>query len=326
MKVLVTGGAGYIGSHAVYKLIENGYDVIVVDNLSTGYLENIHEKAKFYNGDIKNAEFLNTVFKIEKNISSILHFAGSIIVSESIENPSLYFENNVCATNILLSISKKFNIKNFIFSSTAAVYGEIDNVPINESNNTHPINPYGQSKLACEFLIKSWAEINDVNYIIFRYFNVCGAHKNLKLGIKVKKLTHLIPSIAQVALLNNKPFEIFGDTYNTKDGTCIRDFIHVEDLIDAHIKGLEWLKENKKSSIFNLGSGFGYSVKEIYDSAVKELKINIDLIISPKRIGDPAKLYASTKLSENVLKWKPKLNLSDMIRSEYNFRKKLLGK
>lgn len=322
MKVLVTGGAGYIGSHAVYLLIEKGYDVVIVDNLVKGFESNLNKKAKFYNADIRNYEAIKSIFEKEKNIEAIMHFAGLIVVPESVEKPLDYFDVNTNGVLNLLNVAKDYkNLKTFIFSSTAAVYGEPKKVPISEDDIKEPINPYGQSKLAAENLIKSWAKAYNKNYVIFRYFNVAGAHKNQKIGVKGKGLTHLLPLVISCAIDNKKIFTIYGDDYQTKDGTCIRDFVHVNDLVEAHLIGMEWFIKNKKSDIFNLGKGDGYSVKEVLDKAIKVLNIPINNEYGPRRQGDPEKLFSNTSKVFKILKWKPKYSLEEIITSEYNFRK-----
>lgn len=321
MKVLVTGGAGYIGSHATYALIEKGYEVVIIDNLKKGFESNIHPKAKFYNVDICNQDEINNVFEKEKDIEAIMHFAGLIIVPESIEKPLKYFDVNTNGVWNLLNVAKNFNIKTFIFSSTAAVYGDAKKYPIYEDDVKNPINPYGQSKLAAEFLIQSWAKAYQRNFVIFRYFNVAGSHQSGKIGIKGKSLTHLVPLVIDAALDLNKTFYIFGNNYETKDGTCIRDFVHVNDLVNAHILGMEWSIKNKSSDIFNLGTGNGYSVKEVLDITKNELKIDIKYEIAQPRAGDPPKLYSDISRVKNALKWEPRYSLKEIILSEYKFRK-----
>ncbi|MGL5591393.1 MAG: UDP-glucose 4-epimerase GalE [Mycoplasmoidaceae bacterium] len=325
MKVLVTGGAGYIGSHAVYSLIEKGYDVVIVDNMSKGFESNIHQDAKFYQADIRDEKELERIFSIEKNISSVIHFAGLIVVPESVLKPLDYFNNNTYGVEILLKVCTKFNVKNFVFSSTAAVYGEPKNIPILETDIKEPINPYGDSKLAAEAIIRGWAKANNSNYVIFRYFNVAGTHHNGKIGIKTLKPTHLLPCVVKSAIDNQK-FIVMGTDYETKDGSCVRDFVHVVDLVEAHIIGLEWSIKNNKSDIFNLGSGEGYTVLEVLNKAIETLAIDIPYELGPRRDGDPAKLYADTKKVNSVLNWKPKTSLARMITTEYNFRKELTNK
>lgn len=324
MKILVTGGAGYIGSHAVYELIEQGYEVVIVDNLEKGFISNIHPQAKFYKVDLRNKEKLNDVFKQEKDIKSVMHFAGSIVVPESVQKPLEYFNNNVYSVQILLEIMNLYNVTNFVFSSTAAVYGEPKKVPIEEDDIKEPINPYGQSKFTAELLIQSWAKAYNGNYVIFRYFNVAGAHSSRKIGIKGKSLTHLVPLVIDTALdAENRVLNIYGNNYPTKDGTCIRDFVHVVDLVQAHILGLEWSIKNNKSNIFNIGSSSGYSVLEVYNQTIKTLNLKIKHQMCKKRDGDPAVLLASTKKIKEHLSWEPKKTLDEIIKTEYDFRQKL---
>lgn len=321
MKVLVTGGAGYIGSHAVHELIEKGYEVVVVDNLSKGFKENIHSQTSFYKVDLRNIKKLRKVFKKEKDIIAVMHFAGSIVVPESVIQPINYFNNNVYSVECLLKVMNEFNVKNIVFSSTAAVYGEPKKIPIMEDDIKEPINPYGESKLAAEALIRSWAKAYNGNFVIFRYFNVAGANENGQIGIRGKGLTHLVPIVISSAL-EDKTMNIYGDDYPTKDGSCIRDFVHVVDLAIAHVLGLEYTFQNK-SNIFNLGSSTGYSVLEVYNQAKKSLNIEIKSKISKRREGDPAILLASTSKVSNELNWEPKKTLDEILKSEFKFRKQL---
>lgn len=321
MKVLVTGGAGYIGSHAVYELISQGFDVVIIDNLSKGFKSNIHPNAIFYKVDLRNKKDVIKVFEKEKNIQAVMHFAGLIVVPESVTKPLEYYENNLYTVQILLEVMNQFNVKNIVFSSTAAVYGEPENNPIKEDDITKPINPYGESKLCAEMLIKSWSKAYKTNYVIFRYFNVAGANQNKKIGIKIDKPTHLVPVTVESVLDKNKIMNLFGNDYKTKDGSCIRDFIHVVDLVLAHILGLKWTIQNNLSDTFNLGSSKGYSVLEVIKCTQKTLNCQIKTKICPKRIGDPASLLASTTKVEKILNWKPQIELDQIIKSEYEFRK-----
>lgn len=322
MKILVTGGAGYIGSHTTYELIDKGYDVVVVDNLSKGFKSNVHPKATFYKVDLRDEKELIKVFEKEKDIKAVMHFAGYIVVPESVSKPLEYFDNNFHSVEILLKVMNVFDIKHFVFSSTAAVYGEPKKIPILETDEKSPINPYGNSKLAAEYLIKDWANAYGTNYVIFRYFNVAGTNKNGKIGIKGQVLTHLVPIVIDAALDTSKTMNVYGNDYETRDGSCIRDFVHVVDLAQAHILGLEWSIKNKKSDIFNIGSSTGFSVLEVLSQAKKSLNINIKSKIVGRRDGDPATLLASTAKIEFILKWKPKKSLDDIIKTEFNFRKK----
>ena len=325
MKVLVTGGAGYIGSHAVEELIAQGYQVVVIDNLTTGFQSNVHPEAKYYEVDLRNETALYDVFATEKNIGAIMHFAGAIVVSESVAEPLKYYDNNVHAVQVLLSVARAFKIKYFIFSSTAAVYGEPVQIPIKESDPKEPINPYGSSKLAAEWLVQAWAEAYKSHYVIFRYFNVAGAHENGLIGIKNQHLSHLVPVILDAAL-KNQQFLIYGQDYPTKDGTCIRDFIHVVDLVKAHILGLEWALKNQQSEIFNLGSATGYSVWEVYQTAQEVLNQNIKHLAVKRRPGDPTILLANVEKAKTILNWVPNKTLAEIIASEWNFRKQWMAK
>jgi len=321
MKVLVIGGAGYIGSHAVYELIHDNHEVIIMDNLSTGKKEMIHKKAKFYLGDITKKQELVEILKKEDNIDVVMHFAAKLIVPESLKIPLEYYHNNVEGVRIMLEVMNEFNIKNIVFSSTAAVYGEPVNFVCSEEDITIPVNPYGESKLACEKLIK-WASLaHNMNYCIFRYFNVAGADESLEIGLVKDNITHIIPIAIQTALGIRSEMAIFGDDYDTLDGTCIRDYIHVTDLAKAHILGAKYLIQNNKSLLVNLGSNSGYSVKEVIATVEKFLPVNYK--IADRRAGDPAKLIASNKLAKKLLNWDPIFNLEDMIKSDMEFRKKI---
>ncbi|TCG11602.1 UDP-glucose 4-epimerase GalE [Mycoplasma todarodis] len=323
MKVVVTGGAGYIGSHAVYALIEKGYEVVIIDNLSRGYKENVHPEAKFYEVDLRDVEEVKNVFDKEGKIDGIMHFAGYIVVPESVEKPLMYFNNNVYSVEKLLEAADHANINNIVFSSTAAVYGEPKVVPIKEGDVKEPVNPYGESKLAAEALIRGWTKARSKNHVIFRYFNVAGTHPSGKIGIRGRGLTHLLPCVIEAAIGKREMFDVMGTDYNTRDGSCIRDFIHVVDLVEAHIKGLEWSIKNKQSGIFNLGSGTGYSVLEVLNEAIKELNIDIPNKLVGRRKGDPATLLANVDNAAKTLGWATTQQLKTMIKSEYNFRKEL---
>ncbi len=321
MKVLVIGGAGYIGSHAVYELIRDNNEVVVMDNLSTGKKEMVHKDAKFYLGDITKKEDLEHVFELEKGIDVVMHFAAKLIVPESVKEPLEYYYNNVEGVRLMLEAMIKYNVKNVVFSSTAAVYGEPIKPVCEEDDITLPINPYGASKLATENMIKWVCNAYDMNYCIFRYFNVAGADSSLEIGLDKDNLTHLVPIVTQTILGLRDKMKVFGDDYDTEDGTCIRDYIHVTDLALAHILGAKYIKDNNKSLLVNLGSNNGYSVKEVIDIASKYGKVNYD--IEGRREGDPAKLIASNYKAKEILGWSPKYNLNDMILSDLEFRKKI---
>lgn len=305
MSVLVLGGAGYIGSHAVYQLIDQNYEVVVIDNLQTGHKDAVHPQAKFYEGDIRDKEFLRTVFAAEK-IDGVLHFAANSLVGESMEKPLMYFDNNVYGTQVLLEVMNEYGINNIVFSSTAATYGEQKVMPITEDMPTLPTNAYGETKLTMEKIMK-WCEIaHDLKYVSLRYFNVAGARSTGEIGEDHTPETHLIPLILQVPLGQREFISIFGDDYDTEDGTCIRDYIHVEDLIDAHILALSFLKNGGESNIFNLGSGSGYSVKDMIEAAREVTGHEIPAKVVPRRSGDPSKLIASSAKAKQVLGWEPK--------------------
>lgn len=324
LKICVIGGAGYIGSHAVYELIRDGHEVVIIDNLSTGSKDMVHSCAKFYLGDITKKEELTKIFKEECNVKPfdvVMHFAAKLIVPESVEMPLEYYHNNVEGVRIMLEVMKDFNIKNVVFSSTAAVYGEPINPVCHEEDRTEPINPYGETKLASEKLIKWVCSRYNMNYCIFRYFNVAGADESLEIGLNKDNLTHIIPITVQTALGIRNEMKVFGSDYDTLDGTCIRDYIHVSDLADAHVMGAKYLVENNKSLLVNLGSNKGYSVLEIIKEVEKFYPVNYT--ITDRRAGDPAKLIASNDKAKEILGWSAKRTLSDIIKSDIEYRKKL---
>ena len=269
--ILVCGGAGYIGSHAVRQLIDKGEEVIIVDNLETGHEDAIHPKAKFYKVDIRDEKSLNKVFE-ENKIDEVIHFAANSLVGESMTNPLKYFNNNVHGTEVLLKVMVAHDVNKIVFSSTAATYGEPKNIPILESDETNPTNAYGETKLCMEKMMK-WADkAHGVKYISLRYFNVAGAHVSGEIGEDHNPETHLIPLILQVPLGKREFISIFGDDYETHDGTCIRDYIHVTDLADAHILAVHKLREGSESNIYNLGSGNGFTVKEMIEAAKEAIQ------------------------------------------------------
>lgn len=305
MSILVLGGAGYIGSHAVYQLIEQGEDVVVIDNLQTGHRDAVHSKATFYEGDIRNIDFLRTVFK-EQSIQAVLHFAANSLVGESMEKPLQYFDNNVYGTQVLLQAMTEFKIDKIIFSSTAATYGNVTTMPITEDTPTSPTNAYGETKLTMEKLIKWCEQAHGIRYVSLRYFNVAGAREDGVIGEDHTPETHLVPIILQTALGQRKEITIFGDDYNTEDGTCIRDYIHVEDLIEAHLLALKYLTNGGASNIFNLGSNHGFSVKEMIEEARKVTGHPIPAVLGERRAGDPDILIASSEKAKTILGWAPK--------------------
>lgn len=303
MKVLVSGGAGYIGSHAVVQLLDKQYDVVVVDNLSTGHQWAVDKRAPFYQCDIRNKKDLDKIFKKEK-IDVVMQFAADIVVADSEKNPLKYYDNNVYGTISLLQTMLENNVKNIIFSSTAAVYGNTEKVPVEEKDPLDPISPYGATKAFVERILDDCRKAYGLNYCVFRYFNVAGAHEKYPIGQNVKKNTALIPIILEVASGERDFIGIFGNDYDTKDGTGIRDFIHVVDLVDAHILGINKLLKNE-SAIYNLGNGQGFSVLEMIEAARRVTGHPIPTKISPRRDGDIACSIASSEKAKTELGWMP---------------------
>lgn len=304
MAVLVTGGAGYIGSHTVYELIGQGYDVAVADNLSTGHIEAVHEKARFYNGDIRDRAFLGELFRKEA-VDGVIHFAASSLVGESMADPLKYYNNNMYGTMMLLETMVGNGIDKIVFSSSAAVYGEPESVPIREEDRTAPLNTYGETKLAMERMMKWTSAAHGLRYVALRYFNACGAHVSGCIGEDHCPETHLIPIILQAAAGRREYISVFGNDYDTPDGTCIRDYVHVTDLARAHVLALEYLSGGGKSDVFNLGSGRGFSVAEIIEHTKRVTGCDFAVKYEDRRLGDPAVLIASGDKAERVLGWRP---------------------
>jgi len=305
MAILICGGAGYIGSHAVKKLVEKDEEVIVLDNLSTGHKEAVNSKAKLYQGDLRDKDILRKIFT-ENKVETVMHFAASSLVGESVEKPLEYYENNVSAAINLLQVMKEFKINEFIFSSTAATYGEVNEDLITEDTRTLPTNPYGETKLAIEKLLKWYSQSSEFKYKVFRYFNVAGAAVDSSIGEDHSPETHLIPIVLEVALGKREELKVFGNDYDTEDGTCIRDYIHVEDLVVAHILGIQHLRATSESETYNLGNGFGFSVLDIINSAKKVTGKDIKYSVAKRRPGDPARLVASSERAQKELGWMPK--------------------
>lgn len=319
MTILVLGGAGYIGSHAVDQLISEGSDVVVVDNLLTGHREAIHPKARFYEGDIRDKAFLTDVFNKEK-IDSVIHFAASSLVGESVEKPLLYFNNNVYGMQILLEVMQDFDVKHIVFSSSAATYGDVKDPIIKETTPTNPASPYGATKLIMENMMKWCDGAYGMKFVALRYFNVAGAKSDASIGEDHNPESHLVPIILQVALGQRQELAIFGDDYDTADGTCVRDYVHVEDLIQAHILALNYLKEGNESNVFNLGSSTGYSVKEMLDAAREVTGKEIPAKIAPRRAGDPGTLVAASDKAKEILGWQPKYTqVKDIIKTAWDW-------
>jgi UDP-glucose 4-epimerase len=305
MTILVTGGAGYIGSHAVRQLRDKNYKVIVIDNLAFGHVEAIiDENVIFVKGDIGDKVLLDKIFS-EHKIDGVLHFAAYAYVGESVHDPLKYYQNNVGASLNLLEVMYKHKCNKLIFSSTCATYGKPMYLPIDENHPQDPINPYGASKLMLERIIKDYSNAYNLQYVFLRYFNACGASFDGKIGEDHDPETHLIPLVLQSIKNPDIPVTIFGTDYDTPDGTCIRDYIHVEDLSDAHLKALEYLLSGGKFLMCNLGVGRGYSVKEIINAANEVTQKSANVKFGQRREGDPPKLVADNKMAKTILGWEP---------------------
>ena len=322
MKILVAGGAGYIVSHTVYELIDNGADVVIIDSLETGHIEAVHPKARFYQGDIRDRAFLDDVLTKEKNIDGVIHFAANSLVGESMTNPLKYYDNNVYGTKVLLEKLIEYGINHVVFSSTAATYGEPKSIPIVETDPTQPTNAYGETKLAMEKMFK-WCDVaHGLKYVALRYFNACGAHISGKIGEAHNPESHLIPLILQVPNGKRESIKVFGTDYPTKDGTCVRDYIHVTDLAAAHILAVKYLIDGNESNTFNLGNGVGFTVNEVIEKAKQVTKLPIKVEQDARRAGDPAVLIASSEKAKEVLGWKPKYDsLETIIETAWNWHK-----
>ena len=319
MAILVLGGAGYIGSHTVYELIDAGRDVVVADNLLTGFRAAVHPKAHFYQLDIRDRSALDELFTKEK-IEGVIHFAASSQVGESMSDPLKYYDNNLHGTMVLLQAMVAHRVDKIVFSSTAATYGEPERVPILETDRTDPTNCYGETKLAMEHMMRWVSRAHGLKYVALRYFNACGAHPSGAIGEAHNPETHLISLILQVPNGQREKISIFGDDYPTKDGTCIRDYIHVSDLAQAHILALDHLLQGGESDVFNLGNGVGFTVKEVIDVARAVTGHPIPAETCPRRAGDPAQLIASSKKAVEQLGWKPKYNdLNTIIASAWKW-------
>ncbi|MBZ5753119.1 MULTISPECIES: UDP-glucose 4-epimerase GalE [Metabacillus] len=318
MAILVTGGAGYIGSHTVVELLNQGEEVIVIDNLQTGHEKSIKAET-FYQGDLRDRSFLHDVFS-KHDIEAVIHFAASSLVGESVSKPLDYYENNLIASYSLVSAMIEHGVNKIVFSSTAATYGEPKQIPIQEVDETCPTSPYGETKLAMEKMFRWCDGAYGLKSISLRYFNAAGALPDGEIGEDHEPESHLIPIILQVALGQRESIGIFGEDYPTEDGTCIRDYIHVMDLANAHWLALEHLRENESTDVFNLGNGKGFSVKEVIETARHVTGQSIPEVVSSRRAGDPAVLIASSEKAQTVLGWKPKYNnLETIIETAWNW-------
>ncbi|GAA5415695.1 UDP-glucose 4-epimerase [Paraliobacillus ryukyuensis] len=318
MTILVTGGAGYIGSHTVHFLKEQGQDVVVLDNLQKG-----HRKAMaavpFYQGELKDEILLDTIFDTHA-ITAIIHFAADSLVGESVKDPLTYYENNVIGTHTLVKKMVAHDVKHIVFSSTAAIYGEPNSIPIVENDPTIPTNPYGETKLAIEKMLKWCDQAYGLKSVCLRYFNAAGADPKSKIGEDHEPETHLIPIVLQVALDQRSSVSIFGDDYPTEDGSCVRDYIHVVDLAQAHYLAVQKLKQTQQSAVYNLGNGQGFSVKQVIDTCRKVTGHAIPAKISPRRAGDPATLVASSDKARTELGWEPRyVDLETIVQHAWNW-------
>jgi len=322
--ILVVGGAGYIGSHMVKDLLEAGYGVVTLDNLSTGHRD-LLTGGDFVEGDLSDERVLDRIFSSYR-ISSVMHFAAFALVGESVENPLKYYRNNLAATIALLSAMIRHDVKRFIFSSTAAVYGEPLEVPIREDHPCNPTNPYGTSKIAVEKMLQDCDSAYGLRYISLRYFNASGADESGIVGERHTNETHLIPLVLKVATGERESIRIYGTDYPTPDGTCIRDYIHVSDLTQAHLLALEVLLSDGESAVYNLGNNRGYSVREVIELAEKVTGKKIAVIETDRRPGDPARLIASSEKIKKSLGWKPKYeNLETIIKTAWVWHQKEVG-
>ena len=329
MNILITGAAGYIGSHCAINFINNNYNIIIFDNLETGHIEIIEElkklaNIKFIKGDLRNKSDVENLFK-ENKIDAVVHFAAYSLVEESVKNPSKYYNNNVVGTLNLIDSMVKYNVKKIVFSSTCATYGEPKYTPLDENHPQNPINPYGSTKLVIEYMLKDYDKAYNLKSIKLRYFNVAGCDEKSRTGEWHDIETHLIPNILKSTFENdgNKKFKIFGNDYNTPDGTCVRDYVNVEDLVEAHRLALEYLIKENKSDAFNLGTQKGNSVREVFDTCQKVLNKKIDVEIAQRREGDPEILYSNSQKAHKILNWHPKKTIEYSIKTAYEWECKL---
>ena len=328
MKILVTGGNGYIGSHTCVELLENNYEVIIIDNLSNSKKDTItkieeitNKKVIFYEGDVQDDKLLNKIFT-ENKIDAVIHFAGYKAVGESVSKPLMYYRNNIDSTLTLLEVMNKHNVKNIVFSSSATVYGTPKSLPIKEDFEVgHATNPYGETKIIIENILKDlYISDNDWNIAVLRYFNPIGAHKSGLIGENPNGIpNNLMPYIVKVATGELKELSIFGNDYNTKDGTGVRDYIHVVDLAKGHIKAIEWVLGSNGIDYFNLGTGNGYSVLELVEAFKKYNNIDVPYKIAPRRDGDIAECYADASYAKEKLGWSSMYGIEDMVKDSYNY-------
>lgn len=325
--ILVTGGAGYIGSHCVLALLKAANEVVVFDNLSTGHKETVDTLGKvgklhFVEGDLQNLSDISKVFD-DFNIEAVVHFAAFSQVGESMKNPQKYYYNNVYGTLNLLNAMIEHNVKKIVFSSTAATYGEPEYVPIDEKHPQNPINPYGNSKLMVEKIMDDYDRAYGLKSVRLRYFNVAGADSMALIGENHSVETHLIPNILKSTFDKGRTFEMYGDDYDTKDGTCVRDYINIEDLVSAHLAALKYLSDGGETNFFNLGTNDGNSVKEVFEACEHVTGQTIPVKVMPRRPGDPAVLIADNKKAKKFLNWIPQKSLQESIKTSYAWEEKM---
>ena len=324
--ILVTGGAGYIGSHCVLTLLKQGHEVIVFDSLETGHIETIETlrkfgKLRFIKGNLQNLSEIQTVFE-DNNIDSVVHFAAFSQVGESVNNPQKYYYNNVYGTLNLLNAMISHNVNKIVFSSTAATYGEPEYIPIDEKHPQTPINPYGNSKLMVEKIMDDYDRAYGLKSVRLRYFNVAGADIDTNIGEWHEPETHLIPNILKSTFGSGKIFEMYGNDYETKDGTCVRDYIDIGDLVDAHILALKYLNNGGDTNYFNLGTNSGSTVKDVFSACEDVTEKDIPVKVMPRRAGDPATLVADNKKAKQILGWTPEKSLTQSIQTAYRWELK----
>jgi UDP-glucose 4-epimerase len=318
--ILVTGGAGYIGSHVVKDLLRQNYKPIIFDNLQTGHRK-ATENALFIEGNLSDQRKLAEIFR-DNSIDAVMHFAADCLVGESVQNPIKYFNNNVKNSLKLIEIMEEFNVRKIVFSSSAAVYGDPEQIPIPELHPCAPSNPYGETKWIVEKVLQTFRDEGKLNFISLRYFNAAGADPEGELGEDHSPETHLIPLVIKAAL-DGTSVPVFGTDYNTPDGTCIRDYIHVSDLAQAHILALRKLEQGKFSGVYNLGNGNGYSVREVIETVKKVTGRKVVAVESPRRPGDPARLVASSEKIKEELGWIPKYtDLETIVNTAYHWHRK----
>lgn len=323
--ILITGGAGYIGSHCAINFLNSGYEIVIFDNLENGHIETVHAlekigKVHFIKGDLRNKEDIINVFKTF-DIDTVIHFAGYIEVAESVQNPSKYYRNNIIGSLNLFDAMVENDVKKIVFSSTCAVYGEPHYTPLDEKHPKNPINAYGKTKFMIEEILEDYDRAHGLKSIRLRYFNVAGADSQSRVGEWHEPETHLIPNILKSIFEKGRTFKIFGNDYDTFDGTCIRDYVNVEDMGEAHKLAYLYLKENNKSDVFNIGTEQGNSVKEVFQTTESVTGKEIPVEMEPRRDGDAAMLFANAQKAKTVLHWQGKKTLEDSIKTAYLWEK-----